>query len=65
MRIIEHKAKVAMFFFSDIVLERLGVYLVLVSNIVERFGGMFATDGSEVSSLEEGVVVIHIYCHGG
>ena len=49
---------------SEIGLYRLGVCLDLVSNIVEHFEGGFATDESEVSLLEEGVLEIYIACHG-
>ena len=50
---------------SDIGLERLGVCLDLVSKLVESFEGGFATDGSEARSLEKGVFVIDVACHGG
>ena len=43
----------------------LGVCFNLVSKLVERFEGGFATDGSEVGSLEEGDLVINISRHGG
>ena len=49
---------------SDIGLERLGVCLDLVSKRVESFEGGFATDGSDVGLLEEGVIVVYIACHG-
>ena len=50
---------------SDIGVGGLRVGINLVSNIVENFEGGFATDGSEVSSLKEGVLVIDRACNGG
>ena len=32
---------------------------------MESFEGGFAMDGSEVESLEKGVLVINVDCHGG
>ena len=55
----------AMYSYSKNVVDGLGVFLDLVSNILERFEGWFFTDGSEVIFLEEGVLVIHRACHGG
>ena len=49
---------------SDIEIDSLGVGLNLVSRLVERFEGGFATDGSEFSLLEDGVLVMNIYHHG-
>ena len=37
----------------------LGLCLDLVSNIVERLEGGFITDGSDVSSLKAGVLIIN------
>ena len=42
-----------------------GVFLDLVLKLVERFEVGFATDGSEVSSLKEGVLVVNRSIHGG
>ena len=50
---------------SDIRVDRIGVCLDLVSKLVERFKGGFATDGSEVSSLEEGILGINRAFYGG
>ena len=50
---------------SEIGVDGLGIYLDIVSNLVERFEGSFDTDCSEVSSLEEGILVINRACPGG
>ena len=50
---------------SKIGVDRFRVVLDLVSKLVESFEGRFATDWSEVGSLEEGVLVIDRTCHGG
>ena len=50
---------------SEIGVYGLGVCLDLISKIVERFKGGFATDGSEVSSLEEGILVMDRARHVG
>ena len=50
---------------SDIGVDGLVVCLHLVSKLVEHFEGGFATDGSDISSLENGVLVINVACHGG
>ena len=42
-----------------------GVFLDLVSNIVEHFKDGFAIDGSEVIFLEKVFLVIYIYQHDG
>ena len=49
---------------SKIGVDGLGICLDLVLKLVERFEGGFATDGSEVSSLEKGVLVINVARHG-
>ena len=49
---------------SNILVDRPGVGFNLVLKLVERFESGFATDGSEVGSLEEGVLVIYITRHG-
>ena len=54
-----------MFSSSDILLDGLGVCFYLVPNLVESFEGGFATDGSEVGSLEKGVLVSSVAWHGG
>ena len=50
---------------SDIGVDGLGVFLYLISNLVERFKGSFAMDGSEVRLLEKGDLVINFSHHGG
>ena len=50
---------------SEIRVDRLGVCLDLVLNILERFEGEFSTGGSEVISLKEGVLVINRARYGG
>ena len=50
---------------SEIRVDRLGVCLDLVSNILERFEGEFSTGGSEFISLKEGVLVINRARYGG
>ena len=49
---------------SEILVDGLGVCFYLVPKLVESFEGGFATDGSEVGSLEKGVLVINFACHG-
>ena len=49
---------------SKIGVDGLGVCLDLVSKLVECFGGWFFTDGSEVSSHKEGVLLINRARHG-
>ena len=49
---------------SDILVNGIGVCFYLISKLVERFEGGFYTDGSEVSSFEEGVFVVNIDRHG-
>ena len=49
---------------SEIVVDSLYVGLYIVSKLVENFKGGFAVDGSESSSLEEGVLVIGRDFHG-
>ena len=48
---------------SDIGIDSLRVGFNLVLKLVERFEGGFATDGSEVISLKEGVFVINRSIH--
>ena len=50
---------------SEIGIDGLSICLDLFLEIVERFKGEFAMDGSDVSSLEEGVLVINKAHHGG
>ena len=61
----EHYANMAMSSPSDIVVDRFRVGLDFVLKLVESFEGCFATDWSEVGSLEEGVLVIDITCYCG
>ena len=49
---------------SQIGVDGLRVGLGLVLNLVEHFEGGFATDWSEVCSLEDGVLVIDGAHHG-
>ena len=49
---------------SDILVYVIGVYFYLVPKLVERFKGEFATDGSEIGSFEEGVIIIYIARNG-
>ena len=49
---------------SEVGLYGLDVGFYSVSKLVERFEGGFATDGSEVASLEECVFVVNISRHG-
>ena len=53
-----------MWYSSDIEVNRLDICLDLVLKIVEHFKGGFATDGIEVSLLENGVLVTNSACHG-
>ena len=62
--ISERWDKVGMFYSSNIGVYGLGVFLDLVSNLVEHFEGGFATDGSDVSSLEKVVLVVNVARHG-
>ena len=49
----------------EIGVDRLGICLDIISKLVDHFEGGFTTDGSEVSLLEEGVLVINKSRHGG
>ena len=49
-----------MCFSSEVLVDRLGVCFYLVPKLVERFEGGFATDGSEVGSLEK-VFFVNLY----
>ena len=49
---------------SNIGVDGLGIFLDLVFKLVERFKGGFSTDGSDVSFLEKGVLVINVARHG-
>ena len=49
---------------SEIGVDGLGVCIDLVLKPVECFEGDFDTDGSEVSSIKEGVLVVNTACHG-
>ena len=50
---------------SESGVDGLDICLDIVSKLVERFEVGFTTDGSEVSSLEEGVLLINRARHGG
>ena len=50
---------------SDIGVDGIGVFLDLFSKFVERFEGGFTTNGSEVRSLKNGVLVINVARNGG
>ena len=49
-----------MFYSSNIGVYGLGVFLDLVSKLVEHFQGWFDTDGIDVSSLKKGTLVIKV-----
>ena len=49
---------------SNIGVDGLGIFLDLVLKLVERFKGGFSTDGSHVSLLEKGDLVMNVACHG-
>ena len=49
---------------SEIGVYRLVVCLDIFLKLVGRFEGDFATDGSYVSLIEEGVLLVNRNCHG-
>ena len=49
---------------SKIRVDDLGVFFYFISELVERFKGGFATNGSEVGSLEDDFFVVNIARHG-
>ena len=63
LSIHKHYTDMDVYSSSDIGVYSLFVGLNLVSELVERFEGGFATVGSEVESLKEVVLIIDRACH--